>query len=153
MAGSAGVSRIMGRWGLVAGGEVRWFRRDRRGRNAPCDSTAPADAGLVVPGNPGGLGQAAPQCYAPIMSTNPSQHRVEVEFPAEAFSHHPWEPRELASQLRTLWYLEQVRQRRLGFAKAAELAEIPLAHFLELMGQRQITPFDFDPHEIEQEIG
>jgi len=114
----------------------------------------PAEAGLVVPGNLAALGRRRRRCYASTMSTSPSrQHRVEVEFPAEAFAHHPWEPRELARQLRTLWYLEQVRQRRLGFAKDAELAEIPLAHFLELMGQRQITPFDFDPHEIEQEIG
>jgi predicted HTH domain antitoxin len=79
-------------------------------------------------------------------------HRVEVDLPSEAFSHTPWEPQQLAQELRTLWFLEQVRQRRLGFSKAAELSRIPLARFLELMGEHQLTPFDYDPEEIEQEL-
>lgn len=78
--------------------------------------------------------------------------RVEVDLPAEAFSHTPWDPRQLAHELRLLWFLELVRQRRLGFGKAAELAQVPLARFLELMGEHQITPFDYDPEDIEQEL-
>lgn len=79
-------------------------------------------------------------------------HRLEVELPSEAFAHHPWEPARLASELRELWLLEQVRQRRLAFTKAAELAELPLAHFLERMRDHKITPFDLDPDELSQEL-
>lgn len=77
-----------------------------------------------------------------------AKRRVEVELPAEAFAHHPWEPQRLAEDLLRLWLLEQVRQRRLAFTKAAELSGAPLAHFLELMREHQITPFDYDPEEL-----
>lgn len=81
-----------------------------------------------------------------------AKHRIQVELPAEAFSHHPLAPHRLAEELKTLWFLEQVRQRRLGFSRASELAGIPLARFLELMGEHQITPFDYDSVEITQEL-
>lgn len=78
--------------------------------------------------------------------------RLEVELPAEAFAHHPWEPSRLAAELRELWLLEQVRQRRLGFGKAAELADLPLARFLDRMRELRITPFDLDPDELKPEL-
>jgi len=83
---------------------------------------------------------------------SPKSLRVEVELPDEAFAHHPREPRRLASELRVLWLLEQVRQRRLGFEKAAELAGLPVARFLERMRESQITPFDYDPQELVSEL-
>lgn len=84
---------------------------------------------------------------------SPKSLRVEVEIPDEAFAHHPREPQKLASELRVLWFLEQVRQRRLGFEKAAELAGLPIARFLERMRESQVTPFDFDPDELAHELG
>ena len=54
--------------------------------------------------------------------------------------------------MRVLWLLEQVRQRRLGSGKAAELAGIPLAQFARLMGQYAISPFDYDPGELKEEL-
>jgi hypothetical protein len=56
-------------------------------------------------------------------------YAVEVELPIEAFRHRPWSPAEVASELRLLWLVEQVRQRQLGYAKAAELAGVPQAAF------------------------
>lgn len=88
----------------------------------------------------------------PMSAQATKQRRVEVDLPAEAFSHHPWQPRQLAEELRLLWLLEQVRQRRLGFGKAAALAGTPVARFLELMRERNITPFDYDADELEQEL-
>ncbi len=79
-------------------------------------------------------------------------HSVEVELPSEAFAHHPWEPDQLSRELRELWLLEQVRQRRLSFTKAAELSGMPVALFLERMRIHQITPFDLDPDEMDQEL-
>lgn len=80
-------------------------------------------------------------------------HRIQVELPADAFAHCPWDPAEVAEELRNLWLVEQVRERRLGFAKAAELAGLPLATFMGLMHHRGVTPFDYDPDEIRREIG
>lgn len=54
--------------------------------------------------------------------------------------------------MRLLWLLEEVRLRRLGFGKAAELAGIPLAEFLLLMGKHHITPFDYDTDELAREL-
>lgn len=78
---------------------------------------------------------------------------VQVDLPDEAFRHRPWEPHEIAEEMRLLWLLEEVRSRRLGYGKAAELAGIPLARFLSLMGQHHVTPFDYDPDELARELG
>ena len=86
------------------------------------------------------------------MSRRAATRRVEVQLPEEAFSHHPWEPNRLADEMRSLWLLDQVRQRRLGFGKAAELSGLPLARFLELMSEHHITPFDYDPEDLEREL-
>ena len=60
------------------------------------------------------------------MSRAPEPARtVKVEIPAEAFQHRPWDPAEVAHEMRVLWLLEEVRARRLGFGKAAELAGVP----------------------------
>jgi predicted HTH domain antitoxin len=81
-----------------------------------------------------------------------TSHRLSVDLPSEAFSHHPWEPERLAAELRQLWLLEQVRQRRLGFSKAAELAGVSQPHFLDRMRELRITPFDFDADELRDEL-
>lgn len=77
---------------------------------------------------------------------------VEVELPAEAFDFHPWDPTAIAEQLRILWLVEQVRERRLGHGKAAELAGVPRADFLRAMGRYQVSPFDYDDEELDYEL-
>ncbi len=79
-------------------------------------------------------------------------YSVEVELPAEAFRHCPWSAAEVSADLRLLWLLDQVRQRRLGYAKAAELAEMPQAAFVRLMGEHRISPFDLDDDELGREM-
>ncbi|MES1242033.1 MAG: UPF0175 family protein [Acidobacteriota bacterium] len=76
-----------------------------------------------------------------------------MDLPEEAFQHRPWSPLKVAQEMRLLWLLEEVRARRLGFGKAAEMADIPLASFLRLMGDHHITPFDYDESELERELG
>lgn len=70
---------------------------------------------------------------------------VKVALPEEAFQTHPWDAERIADELRVLWLLEQVRERRLGHGKAAGL---PRACFLLLMGQHRISAFDHDPDEL-----
>lgn len=77
---------------------------------------------------------------------------VQVDLPEEAFHVHPWAPEEIAEDLRTLWLLDLVRQRRLGHGKAAELAGMARASFLQLMGRHGISAFDYDAEELEAEL-
>jgi predicted HTH domain antitoxin len=60
---------------------------------------------------------------------------------------------EQAGETQLLWLLEEVRARRLGFGKAAELAKLPVAQFLLLMGKHHITPFDYDEDDLARELG
>lgn len=78
---------------------------------------------------------------------------MTVDLPDEVFQHRPWDPQEIAEEMRLLWLLEEVRARRLGFGKAAEFAGIPVAQFLLLMGQHHITPFNYDETELARELG
>lgn len=78
---------------------------------------------------------------------------VTVDLPEEAFQHRTWSPQEVAEEMRRLWLLEEVRARRLGFGKAAELAGVPVAAFLRLMGEHHVTAFDYDDSELERELG
>lgn len=92
--------------------------------------------------------------YTPLVSRVPEIARtVKVKIPAEAFQHRHWDPAEVAQEMRVLWFLEEVRARRLGYGKAAELAGVPTAEFLRLIGRHQITPFDYDDDELAREIG
>lgn len=79
-------------------------------------------------------------------------YAVEVELPAEAFRHHPWSAAELSAELRLLWLVDQVRQRRLGYAKAAEFARMPQAAFVRVLGSHRVSPFDLDDDELAREI-
>jgi predicted HTH domain antitoxin len=82
----------------------------------------------------------------------PRPYKVEVDLPAEAFRHRPWSPSEVSSDLRLLWLVEEVRQRRLGYAKAAELAGLAQAAFVKILGAHHISVFDLDEEELEREI-
>ena len=78
---------------------------------------------------------------------------MTVDLPDEAFRNRPWNPREIAEEMRLLWLLEEVRARRLGFGKAAEFAGVPVAQFLLSMGQHYVTPFDYDEIDLARELG
>jgi predicted HTH domain antitoxin len=84
------------------------------------------------------------------MSQKP--YSLAIELPQEAFQHHPWHPETLAQELRTLWLMEQVRERRLGYGKAAQLAGIPKALFVRMLGERHISAVDYDDDELAQEF-
>lgn len=77
---------------------------------------------------------------------------VTADLPDEAFQHRLWSAQEVSQEMRRLWLLEEVRSRRLGFGKAAELAEVPVANFLRLMGEHHIDVFNYDDSEIDREL-
>lgn len=88
-----------------------------------------------------------------MSTTTPRTRTVQVALPDEAFLAHPWQPEALARELRTLWLIERVRDRRLGFGKAAELAGLPQADSIRLLGERGVTIFDLDDGELAEELG
>ena len=80
------------------------------------------------------------------------KYSVEVELPTEAYRHHPWDPEQLSQELRVLWLVEQVRERRLGYGKAAELAGMNKLDFVALLGRHKVSVFDYDPEERAAEL-
>ena len=50
------------------------------------------------------------------------------------------------------WLIEQVKQRRLSYGKAAELAGVPKARFIQLMGERHVSSIDYDEEELAAEV-
>jgi len=87
-----------------------------------------------------------------MVTTPGKSRRVTVDLPEEAFDRHRWDPQEVASEMRLLWLIEQVRDRRLSFQKAAELAGIPQARFVKLLGEHHVSPFDYDDDELAREF-
>lgn len=85
-------------------------------------------------------------------STARRSRTVQVELPGDAFDSSPWEPEAIADELRVLWLVEQVRARRLAHGRAAELANLSRERFLLIMGQHGVTPFDYDPDELAEEL-
>ena len=79
-------------------------------------------------------------------------YAVEVELPAAAFRHRPWSAAEVASDLRLPWIVDQVRRRRLGSAKAAELAGMAQGGGVKVLGAHRISPIDLDDQELDPEI-
>lgn len=71
----------------------------------------------------------------------------------------PWgrpgepDPRTLGRELRLLWLIEEVRQRRLGVGKAAALAELPRAAFMGVLGEHGVPVIDYDVDELDRELG
>jgi predicted HTH domain antitoxin len=87
-----------------------------------------------------------------VSTETATDHRLEVDLLSGAFSHHPRDPERLAGELREPWRLELVRQRRLGFARAAELGDLAPSRFLDRMRELKITPFDLDTDELLDEL-
>jgi len=50
------------------------------------------------------------------------------------------------------WLIEQVRQRRLSYGKAAELSGVPKARFVQMMGEHELSPLDYDDDDLAAEV-
>jgi len=47
-----------------------------------------------------------------MMAATSKARSIVVDLPDEAFQHRPWNPGEVADEMRLLWLLEEVRSRR-----------------------------------------
>lgn len=76
---------------------------------------------------------------------------VLVELPWLAAGTPPDEEA-VSEELRLLWIVEQVRQHKLGIGKAAELARMPRAAFMTLLGTHGVPAIDYSASELEAEL-
>ncbi len=74
---------------------------------------------------------------------------VNVELPGDLIGQ---DPEKLSSELRQLWAVEQVRRRRLGVGRAAEIARMPQATFMQLLGEHGVPVIDYPVDELEEEL-
>lgn len=62
------------------------------------------------------------------------------------------DPMEIGDQLRLLWLIEQVRLHRIGVGKGAELAEMPSAAFMQVLGAHGVPVIDYPAADLEHEL-
>lgn len=59
---------------------------------------------------------------------------------------------QLSVELRRLWAVDQVRQHRLGIGKAAEVAGLPRAAFMQLLGSHGLPVIDYPLDDLREEL-
>ena len=74
---------------------------------------------------------------------------VSVDIPWQAVGTTPPDPARLSRELRVLWVIDQVRQHRVGIGKGAELAQLPRAAFMELLGEHGAPVIDYPVAELQ----
>lgn len=75
---------------------------------------------------------------------------VHVELPRERTGDA--DEVELGAELRALWAVEQVRRKRCGVGKGAELARLPRAAFMLLLGQHGVAVIDYPAEDLREEL-
>jgi predicted HTH domain antitoxin len=75
---------------------------------------------------------------------------VEVELPRDVLG--DVDVSQLSVELRRLWAVEQVRRRRLGVGKAAEVAGMPRAAFMQLLGEHEVPVIDYAVEDLQEEL-
>lgn len=58
----------------------------------------------------------------------------------------------LSAELRTLWAVDQVRRRRCGVGRGAEVAGMPRAAFMRLLGEHGVPVIDYPVGELRAEV-
>ncbi len=75
---------------------------------------------------------------------------VHVELPRDVLGDA--DPAALSIELRRLWAVEQVRRHRVGVGKVAEIAEMPRASFMHLLGEHGVPVIDYPASDLEEEL-
>jgi predicted HTH domain antitoxin len=76
---------------------------------------------------------------------------VSVEVPLSTGEAAP-DPAAVGSELRLLWIVEQVRVRRIGVGKGAELAGMPRAAFMQTLGAHGVPVIDYPVADLQEEL-
>lgn len=75
---------------------------------------------------------------------------VTVEMPPDLVAGE--DVSQLGVTLRCLWAVEQVRLRRLGVGRAAEVAALPRAAFMRLLGEHGVPVIDYPVEDLQHEL-
>jgi predicted HTH domain antitoxin len=78
---------------------------------------------------------------------------VNILLPEEVLSFARLGKEEIKDEMRRLLLLELVREGKVPYGKAAELLGIGQAEFLQYMAQHKVSPFQFTPDELAEELG
>jgi len=78
---------------------------------------------------------------------------VTVELPAGAFSALRLDPEGFVSEMRVAAAVKWYEQQRLSQSKAAEVAGLSRAEFLDALNRYGVTPFQSTADEIRSEVG
>ncbi|MBP7776189.1 MAG: UPF0175 family protein [Acidobacteria bacterium] len=74
---------------------------------------------------------------------------VQVEIPGDAVD--AGDVAQLSVDLRRLWAIDQVRRHRLSLGKAAEVATLPRAAFMHLLGEHGVAVIDYPVDDLRDE--
>lgn len=85
-----------------------------------------------------------------IMGRTNASVTVEVELPRDALG--DIEVSQLGIDLRRLWAVEQVRRHRLGVGRAAEVAGMPRAAFMQFLGEHGLPVIDYPLEDLKEEL-
>lgn len=77
---------------------------------------------------------------------------VRVDLPWSAVDAVPPDEEAVGEELRILWLVERVRQHKLGIGKGAELAGMPRAAFMRLLGTHGVPVIDYPAGELDAEL-
>ncbi|MEW6095405.1 MAG: UPF0175 family protein [bacterium] len=76
--------------------------------------------------------------------------RLEVDFPKDVFFSFKKSKKEVERELRQACALELLRERKLSFGKAAELAGIPLSDFMDITRENKIPLREYSEEELKE---
>ena len=83
-------------------------------------------------------------------TTRTARVAVQVDIPAGVLL--DVDIAQLGDELRRLWAVEQVRLRRLGVGKGAEVAAMPRAAFMQLLGEHGVPVIDYSADDLQEEL-
>ena len=77
--------------------------------------------------------------------------KVTVEFPEDVFSTLRRSPNEVAQEVKLAAAIDWYRRGLVSQGRAAEIAGIPRADFIDALAARQIEPVQVDPEGLDEE--
>jgi predicted HTH domain antitoxin len=77
--------------------------------------------------------------------------RITIELPRDVFSALRQAPENFVREMRLAAAVQWYESRRISQAKAAEIAGLSRAEFLQALGQLGISPFQYSADEVIQE--
>ena len=78
---------------------------------------------------------------------------ITVQLPDDLGSHFAQSPRELEREVRLAAAIDWFARGLVSQGRAAEIAQVPRADFLDALAQRHIENVAFDAAELKREIG